>query len=176
MTPDFAKTLASMTLPDIADEWKATKRVIAAVPDDQTSYAPDPKSMTALDLAWHIVSADLWFLDGIANGTFGQGDSSRPENVKTGVDCIAVYESKMDAAIAAVDALPGETLAEPMSFFGIMSLPRVAYLGFLQKHSIHHRGQLSAYLRPMGAKVPGIYGGSADEPFQAPAASETASA
>jgi len=52
-------------------------------------------------------------------------------------------------------------------------LPAAMYLGFLNNHSIHHRGQLATYLRPMGSKCPSIYGGSYDEPFQ-PAAAETA--
>jgi uncharacterized damage-inducible protein DinB len=51
----------------------------------------------------------------------------------------------------------------------VFNLPAVAYLGFLNNHSIHHRGQLAAYLRPMGSKVPNIYGGSFDEPMQMPA-------
>jgi uncharacterized damage-inducible protein DinB len=46
-----------------------------------------------------------------------------------------------------------------------MQAPAATYLGLLIKHSVHHRGQLSAYLRPMGGKVPAIYGGSADEPM-----------
>jgi uncharacterized damage-inducible protein DinB len=46
-------------------------------------------------------------------------------------------------------------------------MPVVFYLTFVNNHSIHHRGQLAAYLRPMGSKVPAIYGGSADEPWQA---------
>jgi uncharacterized damage-inducible protein DinB len=45
----------------------------------------------------------------------------------------------------------------------------VQFLGLVSNHSIHHRGQLSSYLRPMGSKVPKIYGGSADEPFEMPA-------
>jgi len=44
--------------------------------------------------------------------------------------------------------------------------PNVSYLGFANNHSVHHRGQLASYLRAMGSKVPAIYGGSADEPFQ----------
>ena len=44
----------------------------------------------------------------------------------------------------------------------MFQLPAVMYLGFVQQHSIHHRGQLSMYLRPMGAKVPSIYGESYD--------------
>jgi uncharacterized damage-inducible protein DinB len=52
-----------------------------------------------------------------------------------------------------------------------MKQPNVTYLGFANNHSIHHRGQLAAYLRAMGSKVPAIYGGSADEPFAAAATS-----
>jgi uncharacterized damage-inducible protein DinB len=50
-----------------------------------------------------------------------------------------------------------------------MKMPNAAYIGFAQNHSVHHRGQLAAYLRAMGGKVPSIYGGSADEPFAAAA-------
>ena len=50
---------------------------------------------------------------------------------------------------------------------GVFNLPAALYLGFLNNHSIHHRGELATYLRPMGSKVPAIYGGSFDEPFQA---------
>jgi uncharacterized damage-inducible protein DinB len=50
----------------------------------------------------------------------------------------------------------------------LYNFPAVAYLSIMSRHSIHHRGQLAAYLRPMGGKVPNIYGGSADEPFEPP--------
>ena len=49
---------------------------------------------------------------------------------------------------------------------GAFNFPAVIYLSFLIRHQVHHRGQLSVYLRPMGAKVPAIYGGSFDEPWQ----------
>ena len=57
-----------------------------------------------------------------------------------------------------------------VDFFGLFKSPAVALMGFANNHGIHHRGQLAAYLRAMGSKVPAIYGGSADEPFQAAAA------
>lgn len=74
----------------------------------------------------------------------------------------------MAAAIASLKGLSAEHLAAPVQFFH-MTMPAVVYLNFMLLHSAHHRGQLSAYLRPMGAKVPSIYGGSADEPFEAAA-------
>ena len=62
----------------------------------------------------------------------------------------------------------------PVGFFGVFNLPAVFYLGFLNNHSIHHRGELATYLRPMGSKVPSIYGGSFDEPFRPPVAKSAA--
>jgi len=67
-----------------------------------------------------------------------------------------------------------EQLMTPVNFLNVFNLPAVLYLGFLNNHSIHHRGELATYLRPMGSKVPAIYGGSYDEPFQPPASDETA--
>ena len=61
--------------------------------------------------------------------------------------------------------LPADKAVKPVPLFG-MEMPAIAYCNFLNLHSSHHRGQLSSYLRPMGAKVPAIYGGSADEPMQ----------
>ena len=63
--------------------------------------------------------------------------------------------------------MPAEKLAATVDFFGMMQMPNVTYLGFANNHSVHHRGQLAAYLRAMGSKVPAIYGDSADEPMSA---------
>ena len=72
--------------------------------------------------------------------------------------------------MARVAAMTAEQLMTPVEFFGVFNFPAVMYLGFLNNHSIHHRGELSTYLRPMGSKVPSIYGGSYDEPFVPPSA------
>jgi uncharacterized damage-inducible protein DinB len=58
-----------------------------------------------------------------------------------------------------------QQLATPVNFLSLFTFPAFVYLGLVNNHSIHHRGQLSTYLRPMGSKVPSIYGGSADEPM-----------
>jgi len=71
-----------------------------------------------------------------------------------------------------VKAMPAEKLAQTIPAFGMFNLPAAVYLGFVNNHSIHHRGQLATYLRPMGAKVPSIYGGSFDEPMSMPAAAK----
>jgi hypothetical protein len=78
--------------------------------------------------------------------------------------------------VSRVAAMTPDQLMTPVVFFNVFNLPAVFYLGFLNNHSIHHRGELVTYLRPMGSKVPSIYGGSYDEPFQMPASLEKTAA
>jgi uncharacterized damage-inducible protein DinB len=162
MTAAEAKIIADYTLADYESERAPTKRVIAAVPDGQGSYAPSEKCMKSLDLAWHLASSELFFLNGIADGQFTPGGPKRPDSVATAQDVITWYDQNLPPAVERVRQIPPEKLAEAIDFFGVMQLPAVVYLTFMVKHSVHHRGQLSSYLRPMGAKVPGIYGPSGD--------------
>jgi uncharacterized damage-inducible protein DinB len=85
---------------------------------------------------------------------------------QTSADLAEWYEKEFTRAVDRVRELTPEQLLKPIDFYGVFNLPAVMYLGFLTNHSIHHRGQLSSYLRPMGAKCPNIYGGSYDEPWQ----------
>ena len=77
------------------------------------------------------------------------------------------YQTNYRDRVSKLAQLPADKLVTSVSLFGVMELPAVSYLNMMNLHTAHHRGQLSAYLRPMGSKVPSIYGGSADEPFQA---------
>lgn len=165
MTDQQAKTILDYLCQDAASEVGTTSRVLAAMPGGKDEYTPDGKSMKAIDLAWHIASADVWFMDSIAKGSFDSGDSKRPEELKTGADISRWYEPAMKAAIARVQSLAPEKAGAVLDFFGAMKAPAYVFASLAVKHSVHHRGQLSAYLRPMGGKVPSIYGGSADEPM-----------
>ena len=78
---------------------------------------------------------------------------------------MSYYNREVPARIKALRELPAEKLTQVVDFFGMMQQPNAAYLGIATNHGIHHRGQLAAYLRAMGSKVPSIYGGSADEPM-----------
>lgn len=171
MTPEQASFLLNdVYLPQIENEQKTTRRVIAAIPADKCDYAPDAKSMTAWTLAKHLASAEPFFLNGIANGAFHREDGAIPDSVTTPEQLRAWYDEHCASALAKVRALTPEQLVRIVEFGGGMfKNPAVAYAGFMLSHTLHHRGQLSAYLRPMGAKVPRIYGGSADEPLERPA-------
>ena len=165
MTPDQASVIAGFLLPQIEQEVQTTVRVLGAVPDEKKDYSPDPKCMNAGVLAEHIASSDLWFLEAIVNGAFAPEPASI--NAKP-ADLAVSYGKRAAELIAQIKNLPAEHLAKDVTFYS-WTMPNVTYLQFMIKHSVHHRGQLSAYLRPMGSKVPSIYGGSADEPFTAAA-------
>ena len=172
MSPEFALGYCAMMLDGITREAEITKKVIAAVPDAASSYKPDPKARTAKELAWHIANSDIQFLDGVADLNFKmETPEHKPE---TSAEVVAWYDEKVKQGVARIAAMTPEQLLTPVPFFGVFNLPAVLYLGFLTSHSIHHRGELTTYLRPMGSKVPSIYGGSYDEPFQPPAPAETA--
>ena len=84
-------------------------------------------------------------------------------------ELVSWYEQNYNRAANRVRALSPQQPLTPVDFAGLFKFPAVFYLAFLNNHSIHHRGALATYLRPMGAKVPSIYGGSYDEPFEAAA-------
>ncbi len=164
MTPESAAMLRSMLLSGCDREQGTTARVIAAIPDQHHDYKPDDKSKTAIELATHIAIADLMFLDGIIAGVYAPGAGQKPsEDVKTGAALAAWYNETYKASSAKVAAMAPAALTNVLDFHGMVQMPAVMYLSFLNNHMIHHRGQLSTYLRAMGGKCPSIYGPSADE-------------
>jgi uncharacterized damage-inducible protein DinB len=170
MNADQAKFLIEYFVNMMDMEGKTTAKVLAAVPEDRKDYRPDEKSRTAWELATHIATADVWFVDSIIKGAFVfDPNASLPPGMNTIEDVVAYYKKEYPAKLAALRALPAEQLTPIVDFFGMFQWPNAAYIGFANNHSIHHRGQLASYLRAMGSKVPAIYGGSADEPMMAAA-------
>lgn len=157
-----AVLLLQMTLPALKNEYRTTENVIAAIPLDKGEYRPDPCSKTALELAWHIATAEHRFFDGVASGEFNFTPIHRPDSVRNSADIASWYQESFAKDFARLAALSGEQLVKVIDFRGLFQLPAVAFLDIGLKHSIHHRGQLSTYLRPMGGKVPSIYGESYD--------------
>jgi len=170
MTLDQAGFLLSVFLPAVNSEYAKTLRVIQAVPPAKCSYRPHPDSRSALELVWHIASCDIWFLDGFLQKRFEMEDDTMPADFKDSEEILGWYAETFPPKLDEVKKLPAEFWATPLPFFGIYNHPAVMYLQFMLFHTIHHRGQLAAYLRSMGAKVPNIYGGSFDEPMTPPEA------
>ena len=168
MTTEQAVFLRDYLLKSIGSEYPITRQVIHAVPDDMREYKPDPKSMSAGELAWHIVEAELVLLKSIIKGTFGSEEPDSNPN-KPIAETLTLYEAGFKELIPKVRDLPPEQLTKTISFFGVFNYEAVEYLNFVLTHTVHHRGQLSKYLRPMGSKVPPIYGPSADKMWEPPA-------
>lgn len=162
ITPDQARFLFGQMLVALKNEHPTTKRVIEAIPQDKGDYRPDPVSKTALELAWHIVSAEKRFLGGICAGAFDFAPINRPETIRNAAGIAAWFDETYDANLEQMERLSDEQLVKMIDFRGMLQLPAVSYIRLALSHTIHHRGQLSTYLRPMGAKVPSIYGESYD--------------
>lgn len=166
MSPTEAKALANMLIEGLEGEHKITEKVVAAVPDAQLDFKLGDKGRTTRELAWHLIASEDWFADSIAKGDFSSPETPMPP--KASVADMNKFYADVASKLAKLKTLSGEQLAQTVSFFGAMQLPNAMYLNFWNNHSVHHRGQLSVYLRAMNAHVPSIYGGSADEPFQMP--------
>ncbi len=161
-TPEKAQVLLGSELSSIKAEWPVTRSVIAAIPPDKSDYTPDPVTRSAIELAWHIVMAENRFLGAVADGAFDLTPRPRPDDVRTPADVTAWYEERLPRLVERLSALPADQLAKPIDFRGILRFPAVVFLRIGLNHTVHHRGQLSMYLRPMGASVPSIYGESYD--------------
>jgi uncharacterized damage-inducible protein DinB len=154
--------LHGVHLPSLRNEHRITKSIIEAIPADKSGYRPDAISKTAMELAWHIVATEMRFMDALPAGRFDFSPRPIPATIHNPVSLAAWYSEAFEPRFAALTTLSGEQLVAVIDFRGMFQLPAVMFLEFVLHHSIHHRGQLSMYLRPMGAKVPSIYGESYD--------------
>jgi len=161
-SPEHALFIRQLALPITKVEHATTKRVIEAIPFDKGDFRPDPVAKTALELAWHIVAAEHRFLNGISAGAFDFTAINRPDSVNNSAAIAKWFDDSFAASLAKIENLSSAGLAKIVDFRGMFQQPAVSYLSFASNHTIHHRGQLSMYLRPMGAKVPSIYGESYD--------------
>jgi uncharacterized damage-inducible protein DinB len=159
---DEAKLIAGFILADYERERITTLKVLESIPQGKEDYAPDPKSMSAIKLAFHLVATESYFLETIHQGAPPATHAEFPDSIHSAQDVVNWENIKIPAEINKVKSLSGEALSRTIAFGDKMKLPAYSVLHLMLKHSIHHRGQLSAYLRPMGAAVPSIYGPSAD--------------
>ena len=163
MKAEEAKAIADFLVATFESEMPATHAVIAAVPVDGCGYRPDPTSKTALGLARHIALEDEWLLGAVADGAFGPPkDESDACGIMKPADAIAHHQKTVAAQLARIRAMNGEDLLRTVDMFGAIQMPAVQFLSIAVRHMVHHRGQLSAYVRAAGGKVPSIYGPSAD--------------
>lgn len=147
-------------------ELPAFLKVLRAMPADKLDYAPHERSTKAGDLAWQLAEEQRLLIDLLETGTMNWEQRPRPSME----EIIKAWETTTDALRAKLATLDETKAAGEAKF---MVGDQVAWAdtvnnmlwGFLFD-MVHHRGQLSAYLRPMGGKVPAIYGPSGDDTGQ----------
>ncbi len=162
-TEQAVSLLQNVYLGTLKNESRITKKILEAVPVDRADYKPDAASRSAIELVRHIAAADNRFLETTINGVFDTNPAMIPEDVKTPGEIAAWYEARFAKNFDALTKLSGEHLTKMVDFRGMFQRPAVFFVLVGMHHTIHHRGQLSSYLRCMGAKVPSIYGESYDD-------------
>ena len=140
-------------------ESKTTRNVLTRIPED-SDYRPDPKSRTAHEIAWQIVCEEKMLIEALENGKAEWAPPPMPATMK---EVVAEYESQSAGMGQRWKALPAARWDGKLEFFGGERPASPMAWSFLFD-IVHHRGQITTYLRPMGSKVPQIYGPSADEP------------
>ena len=146
-------------------EAKATRSVISRIPEG-SSYKPDPKSRLARDIAWQIVREEIVLAEGLEKGALEWTEVAAPATVKEILASYDKHHESLERRLLALEPAKWERQV-PFVYQGQEVMQSTGYenaWGFLFD-IIHHRGQLSTYLRPMGSTVPQIYGPSADEPM-----------
>lgn len=145
-------------------EATATRKVIERIPQAKSDYRADPKARTARQIAWLMVVEEIVLGDGMEQGVFSWNDRPLPETM---AEILAAYDTHHAAVTETLKRIPPSSFDREVGFMWegqeVMRAPghEMAW-GFLLDQ-IHHRGQLTTYLRPMGSTVPAIYGPSADE-------------
>ncbi len=146
-------------------EAAATRKVLTRIPEG-SDYRPDPKSRPAREIAWLIVREEVALGDGLRSGKLEWIEVPAPKTMK---DVLDEYDRQHDRITAEFRALDDAAWQKkvPFVYGGQTVMNETASdnaFGFLFD-IVHHRGQISTYLRAMGSTVPQIYGPSADEPM-----------
>ena len=154
-------------LQELEQETQTTRRVLERVPDDQLEWRPHPKSLTLGQLALHIalIPGRIAELAMQSPATAAPIPRPQPDNMSA---VLTTLDQSVAKAKAILGPLPDAALASTWRMVAgdreIMAMPRGALLrAIMLNHWYHHRGQLTVYLRQVGALVPAVYGPSADE-------------
>jgi uncharacterized damage-inducible protein DinB len=140
-------------------EAKTTRNVLARIPE-ASDYRPDPKSRTAREIAWQIVCEEQMIIDALESGKAEWAPPPMPATMKEVLDA---YEKQSAKMAGRWKELPDTRWDGTLEFFGGQRPASPMAWSFLFD-IVHHRGQITTYLRPMGSTVPQIYGPSGDEP------------
>ena len=141
------------------NESKTTRKVLARIPEG-SKYKPDEKSRTAQEIAWQIVCEESMIIEALEKGTAAWSPPPMPASM---AEVLKAYEEQSAGLPRRWKALSAERWNGDIEFFG-SKRPASAMAWSFLFDIVHHRGQITTYLRPMGSTVPQVYGPTADEP------------
>jgi uncharacterized damage-inducible protein DinB len=158
-------------LPEFDHEVATTRKLLERVPADRGDWRPHPKSSTLAGLATHVATLPRWGGMTLQTSEFDLATGESPALLATRDALVDEFDRQTSTMRA---ALVGRTDAELLAPWTlkragqtILTMPKIGVIrSFVLNHLVHHRGQLSVYLRQLDVPIPSIYGPSADEaPF-----------
>jgi uncharacterized damage-inducible protein DinB len=160
-------TISESLLPEFDHEMANTRKVLERVADDHLPYQPHGKSRSLAQLAGHLAGIPVWATIGLTLDTFDLADVREPA-VTTRMELLEIFDRNVATArehlVTTDDAAMMRKWTLRNGGHVVLSMPKVAVLrSFAMNHLIHHRGQLTVYLRLNDVSVPSLYGPSADE-------------
>jgi uncharacterized damage-inducible protein DinB len=167
-------SLSKTLLPEYDQEMATTRRVLERVPEGQFGWQPHEKSMSLGRLATHVAELAGWAKTFLQNDSLDLappgGSGYQPQNASSRGELLEMFDKNVASTRAAIEATDDAAFMQKWTLLKggqtIFTLPRVAVLRtMLLNHVIHHRGQLTVYLRLTGTPVPSVYGPTADEPM-----------
>ena len=148
-------------------ECATTLKLMRAYPADKPDFQPHPRSSTAKKLI-HTFGVEQGVVAAAINGTLNMTGGFPPEPATLG-DAIAAFDKGRNEVEQALAKAKDSRLNESVQFFTgpkqMGDVPIMGLMWMMLMDQVHHRGQLSVYIRMAGGKVPSIYGPSADEPW-----------
>jgi len=165
--------ISDALLPEFDQEMASTRKVLERCPESKFGWRPHTKSWTMAELATHVANLPDWANETLKKESldYAPADGSQPYKraaARSSQELLADFDKNVVSARAAIAETSDEGYAKLWTLLAagekIFSIPRIAVLrSFVFNHLIHHRGQLSVYLRLNDVPVPGLYGPSADE-------------
>jgi uncharacterized damage-inducible protein DinB len=159
-------------LPEFDKEMASTRKTAERIPDDKFDYKPHPKSGSMGWIVTHLANIPVWTVRALNQDDFdfspGGAPPQRTIPLNSTAEVLARFDKNAADARVALARATDEALAEPWSLLSaghkMFTLTRAEVIrNMVMNHSIHHRGQLTMYMRLNDIPVPGLYGPSADE-------------
>src|SRR5262245_23515096 len=148
-------------------EMATTRKLLERLPDDKLAWKPHPKSMSLGGLGTHLTNLPLWAGTILNDPSFDLANDRTAAEKTSRAEILGAFDTNTKKARGWIDKSDAEYMGRWSLLRGgqeVFSLPRIAALrSFVFSHVIHHRGQLSVYLRLNDIPVPAIYGPTADE-------------